>query len=686
MPTTIDDYYSTAGATAGLLPSLAANSLLASSLIDPKSPNYNAAFAAQYTKDNGVGGAYTDGISNAAWTADPTRANTATGQQVSSQIKAAQADETSAYNSLAEKQLDPYGQQVISDLNNNNFAGAWQTAESTAGAYGTNTSGQTEDPLLQALESSQGLEALDPTKQWNDTEINQYYSALGDSSGYANGNELGQNPYGDWGNKAALLNGTDATANEKAGGAPNVLQYAGAKPTTSFLSKYGAPILGVIGTIAGSFAGDPELGATLGAMASDVGNVAAGHGDAISAGGPAAAILQAVSASVPGAQGALARTLDGGATAGSLGADLGNAGAGAIIGAGKGALTGGGTGALIGAVGGGVAGGIGSALGAGGAGLRYGIGSGIGGVAGQLAGGAVAGSILNSGNTIYSSGNAAMPTNDPNLTTPQAPGNSNESLLASLGSLLGGGSSGGISPRLLSSLLGLGTGLAGNLLNSSKATSAADAFATETNFNPDAVQTSSGTTSFNGTNMTSSLSPAEQANVNSLNGMVTSSASALAAGPTAAANNYYNTLQQQQKFNNSKFLGSNLDNEFANGIMSSTAGQYQTGAALNAVNNQSAQDITSAENFANNQQADELNQLTTGLSGLSTINQGQLAQGQLGVGVGSAASSGNNDAYQPELAANSGSPIGSLLAGLSSSYNSGQSNAALLAQYLGQGA
>lgn len=357
--------------------------------------------------------------------------------------------------------------------------------------------------------------------------------------------------------------------------------------------------------------------------------------------------------------------------------------------------------------------------------------------------GAVAGSILGSGNTIYSSGDASQPS--PIQANPQAPspmssyynfsggnpfpydptdpsynesnpgfnplytdngngqavgispnvnlgqsggssmgagGVGNGSILGSLASLFGGSS--GISPSLLGSLLGMGSGLAGNLLNSSAAKGAAGTFANQTKFNPYSVATNNGTTGFNGTNMFSNLSPGAQANANSLNGLTQNSAASLAAGPSASANNYFNQLQQQQKQGNSQFVGSNLDNQFANGVMGSTAGQYQTGAALNAVNNQTMQDQTQAQNFANTQQQQQLNNLTAGLSGLNTINQSQLAAGQLGASVGGTASSANNGAYQPSLAANSGSPIGSLLTGLSGSYNSGQANSALLSQYLGR--
>ena len=439
----LDAYTSAYNSGATALGPLAANSMLASSFIDPKSPNYNAAYAKQYNADNAVAGAYTDGKSNAAWTTDPSLMNTATGKQVSSEIQAAQANQTQLYDNATESKLQPYAQQVVSDLNSNNFAGAWQTAENTAAAYGTTSTAATEDPLLQAMESSQGLEALDPSKKWTSAEDTSFYDALGTSAGAKNGNLLGANPYGQWGNIGAMTGGTDAKNNvaQDPNSAPNAMQFAGAKPTTSFMSKYGAPIIGALGTVVGSIAGDPTLGATLGAAASDTANVVAGHGDQIGAGGLGAAALQAVLGSVPGAQGSLANAIDGGAAAGSVGADLGNAGAGAVLGAAKGAVSGGGTGALIGAVGGGVAGGVGSALGTGGAGLSSGIAKGVGSVAGGLTSSAVGGALAGSPTTVGANPNLVA-NNGSAPTAGSGVQPTSSSALPYLGGTLGAGSLG----------------------------------------------------------------------------------------------------------------------------------------------------------------------------------------------------------------------------------------------------
>src|SRR5208337_3695480 len=215
---------------------------------------------------------------------------------------------------------------VVSDLNSNNFLGAWNTAESTDKYFGTPTNdAATKDPLLQLMESSSGLQALDPTKNWNAQTNAQYYSALGQSQGYTGANDLGKNPYGLWGSGAATQNGTDSRANvAQAGATPDVERFAGAKPTTSFLGKYGADIA----MVALAIAAPEAAGALVGAMDT-----------------------------------ALSATATGGALLGSAATGVAESAlAGGIVGAGSGALmgelTGGNVGkdALLGAVGGGVAG------------------------------------------------------------------------------------------------------------------------------------------------------------------------------------------------------------------------------------------------------------------------------------------------------------------------------------------
>ena len=142
-------------------------------------------------------------------------------------------------------------------------------------------------------------------------------------------------------------------------------------------------------------------------------------------------------ASVPGAQGSLANALDGGAQAGSIGADLGNFGAGAIIGAARGAVTGGGTGALIGGVQGGVSAGVGSALGPGGAGLGGAFSSGIGSIAGQIAGNTLTGAMAPNGSTGMYPTSTAMPVGSSLTSFFNNP--SNIAGLAGVGSAVAGG-------------------------------------------------------------------------------------------------------------------------------------------------------------------------------------------------------------------------------------------------------
>lgn len=257
------------------------------------------------------------------------------------------------------------------------------------------------------------------------------------------------------------------------------------------------------------------------------------------------------------------------------------------------------------------------------------------------------------------------------------------SLLGSLAKYLtgGGGGSGG-GANLLAQLLGLGATGIGGALQSSAARSAANNFGAATRFNPFNVTTNNGTVGFNGTNATATLSPGAQAQSNALNGLVSNSAAALNKGPTAAANGYFNLLQQEDQPQNDRFLQGTKDNEFANGIFSSTPGQYQTQAALDAINRQTTQNQITANNFANTQQQNQLAQLTGGLNGLNNLNASQLAALRLGSDTGSAASGANAVANEPILAANSGSNIGNLLVGLGNGVSNSNANNNALAQYL----
>lgn len=158
-----------------------------------------------------------------------------------------------AENAIANKQasqvdtataeIQPEFAEVIQDLNQNNFSAAWNVAEGTAKDFSTTSSAYTTDPLLQDLESSSGLQALDPTKTWTASEEQSYYKALGSSAGYTNGNLLGQNPYGLWGSGADVTGGQDAAANlSQEGATPDVERFAGQTPPASFLAKYGGDI------------------------------------------------------------------------------------------------------------------------------------------------------------------------------------------------------------------------------------------------------------------------------------------------------------------------------------------------------------------------------------------------------------------------------------------------------------
>lgn len=263
-----------------------------------------------------------------------------------------------------------------------------------------------------------------------------------------------------------------------------------------------------------------------------------------------------------------------------------------------------------------------------------------------------------------------------------AAGGSNTSLLGSLAGLLSG-SGGGANSSLLAQLLGLGATGAGGALSSAAAKSAAGNFAGQTAFNPYSVSTSNGSNTFSGTGATSNLNPGTQATATALNGLSQNSAAALNAGPGAAEQSQFNLLQNQSRDSENKFYQNNLDNQFANGVLSSTAGQYQSQAALDAINKQTTQNQITANNFAQGQQQQQLNNLTAGLNGSNQINASQLAGLSLGGSLGSSASGANVSAYSPSLAANSNSNIGTLLQGLGNgASNSGGANNNALASYL----
>jgi hypothetical protein len=244
--------------------------------------------------------------------------------------------------------------KVYGDLNSGNYTDAWNTALGTSSMFGTGMSATTTDPLLQALETSKGLSTFDPTKKWDANSLNQYYSAFNSTGAYHGNNTgtngfLGKNPYGDWGAASAITSGSDQKANiAQEGATPDVARFAGAKPTHSFLSKYGGAIVTAVGDVAGTFVGDPMAGNQIMALY-----------DATQ-GNWGGALTNAASSFVPGVGSALS-------SATGMGAGLSGGLVGAGVGAAGSALSGGNplVGAITGGVGGALAGsgGTGSALG-----------------------------------------------------------------------------------------------------------------------------------------------------------------------------------------------------------------------------------------------------------------------------------------------------------------------------------
>lgn len=263
-----------------------------------------------------------------------------------------------------------------------------------------------------------------------------------------------------------------------------------------------------------------------------------------------------------------------------------------------------------------------------------------------------------------------------------SPAGGNSSLLSSLAGLLTG-SGGSANGSLLAQLLGLGATGIGGALSSSAAKGAASTFAGQTKYNPFSVTTANGTNSFNGTNATSTLSPQEQAVETGLNGLTTQAAGALSKGTAPTATADFNSLQASQLDAQKRLMSNTQDNEFANGVLGSTAGQYQTQGALGAIGQQTSQDKVTAQTMADQQQQEQLAQLTAGLNGSNSLNASQLAGLNLGGTIGSAASGANVSAFSPSLAAGSNSNIGTLLQGLGNgASNSGNANNNALQTYL----
>lgn len=343
------------------------------------------------------------------------------GEYESPAAKAADAAAAAQAKQTQQDGLQKYANIAIGDLNSGNYAGALQAGLDSGKLYDTNYSSVTQDPLLQALETSQGLQELDPSKKWDANSISQYYAAFGANNvtqgkqaGTANaGESWGQNGYGLWGDPSKIAG--DAQTNINTGGdnsAPDLMRFAGAKPTKSFLGKYGMDIAALAATalsfgvaapaLAGALAADGiasglAAGAIAGGIMGGVNTLAvdALTGKPITAGG-------VLGGALGGAAGGGLLPLAGGAIndATGLGSTISTGLAGAGIGATQSALTGGnvGLGALTGGIGGavqgsGVAGNIKGALtgsgvpsGLAGAVTNGGINYAVGGITGAAAG------------------------------------------------------------------------------------------------------------------------------------------------------------------------------------------------------------------------------------------------------------------------------------------------------------
>jgi hypothetical protein len=582
---------------------------------------------------------------------------------------------------------------------NNTFAN--QTGNSSAFSADTGSQ-EVANPLIGDLESATGLNKIDPSLQWNAASEAAFYNA---AQPEFNANILGYDPSGEWGSGSKL--GQDATANYAAGAIPNFEQYAGIVPGESLGNKIATT---AFTTVAPAIA----IGIMTGGLGDALGGGLVGTAAAGAVGGAAQGALGDFEADRPITLGSVGKGSLEGAAAAAIPYELGPNGinvTGALVNAGvpgsvASGLVKGGTGLVTGAIGGALDGQ--GALAGAEAGATRGALSGV--------GNAVAGSIFNSGNTINTSGSTVDPTQTqsqvsnptmssdgsdffnsddtsqyesnpgysplytdggngqaigitPNVNYGQSGGagyggTSGGNLLSSLASMLGGST--GMSPSLLSQLLGMGSSALGGSLSSSAAKSAAGTFQNETMYKPYGTQTTDGTTAFNNGQLQTSLSPGAQANVNSLNGLAQSSANGLQQGITGNYNNMYNMLQGQQSQANNKMFQNNLDNQMASGVLSSTAGQYQSQAALNSINQQNLNDQSQAMNFANTQQQNQLSQLTGSLNGLQGYNTQQLQAGTLGGQLGAGQSSADATASSPWLAANSNSNIGSLLTGLGS--------------------
>ncbi len=315
--------------------------------------------------------------------------------------------------------LDP---QIVADLNNNNFTGAYQLAGQQIGGMGgafsnnagaSNPNGSNAN-LYDQLNTASGLQALDPSKQWTQAEMNAYYQAAlnpATRSQYSNGvdpdsmlnAQTGAGEYQQWDANNNIA--AEEAANAKSGSyIPNIAGYTSNQGDTgnSFLDKLGSTYLPAI-DIAGIAA--VTGGATSAALGGGLGGAVAGGAVA----GGTGTTLTDLQNNQPITLGGVGKGIGMGALTGAVGygakpltgalssaTGLGDTASSALvkgaIGAGVGAIggglngTGAGTGAIIGGASGAASGAISGSMGDPSSTLAK-IASGVGGtIAGALAG------------------------------------------------------------------------------------------------------------------------------------------------------------------------------------------------------------------------------------------------------------------------------------------------------------
>ena len=307
----------------------------------------------------------------------------------SSKLLARQAANLKASDNAA---LAPLYNTVSGDVSSGNFLNAFQTAESYNPMLMTSNQGQGSNsklfkgatptittqesavsPITQMLESGSGLSQLDPSKTWSSSDYDSYYKALTDPSVY--NSKLGANTQGGiWGNAAAASSDASKNYALTPGAAPNVGQFAGARPAQGFDEKYLPGILkGIIAAGAtagiasgvGAAVGGGLLGGAAGGAAGGVGGslISSGlQGGPVTLGGLGKA---AALGGIGGGVASFASPATGALTSAGLPAPLAAGLIKGAVGAGVGAIGAGVTGGNVGgaALGGGVGGFLSGAIG-----------------------------------------------------------------------------------------------------------------------------------------------------------------------------------------------------------------------------------------------------------------------------------------------------------------------------------